>query len=463
MNLFDKYGIKEVMDVVFYSITKVGDEEIYTPVLVLDTLKVSTINKKAEKVSAQGGYGNKKLITWNFGKEISLQLTDALFSPASMSLLWGGKFDIKLSDYTSAIVKLNMANKYGLLNYSIKAYASPSLTDNEWEIIFRAATECSVPAPREGNIYWIPNYDKDQPDIEENRNWLRKNYFRRLWYSNNLDILKEYCGEGTDEFYRGQAAIPDKVVTTIIGYIDELNKIGYADTEIYDLEVIDRMEKCIVTNREGFTISTKEQKANLLRYYKNDKSSTYTIYYDAKTMLPLLSVTDEGLIRGWEEGYDVDFDGKLDEDKFKIKIGTSYYKWTRTVKRKEGTDDGVLGKTFVIDADTFPGQYKIVGETYIRQQKTQKDKRVQIVIHKATIGSDTNITLQAEGEPTTFDMQIDVLCPKSNIPMEIREFDVDEDHLYGGTKIAPQRAKSAYTQTQIEIKDTVEFDNPEIY
>ena len=52
MNLFKQYGIKEVADVVFYSITKVGDEEFYTPVLVLDTLKVSTIEKSAEKVVA---------------------------------------------------------------------------------------------------------------------------------------------------------------------------------------------------------------------------------------------------------------------------------------------------------------------------------------------------------------------------------------------------------------------------
>ena len=38
MNLFQKYGIKEVADVVFYSITPIGDEEFYTPVLYLDTL-----------------------------------------------------------------------------------------------------------------------------------------------------------------------------------------------------------------------------------------------------------------------------------------------------------------------------------------------------------------------------------------------------------------------------------------
>ena len=127
MNLFQKYGIKEVADVVFYSITTIGDEEFYTPVLFLDTLKVSTLEKAAEKVEAKGGKGNKKLITWNFGKEITLNLEDALFSPASMSMIWGGKLNSKLSDYTSAIVKSNLANKYYDLKYSIKAYPSPAL------------------------------------------------------------------------------------------------------------------------------------------------------------------------------------------------------------------------------------------------------------------------------------------------------------------------------------------------
>ena len=148
MNLFKKYGIKEVADVVFYSITQVGDEEFYTPVLVLDTLKVSTIEKSAEKVSASGGKGNKKLITWNFGKELSLNLTDALFSPASMSLVWGGKLNAKMSDYSSIMVKTSIANKYGMLHYSTKAYPSPALTDMEWEIIFKAATEAQVPSGR---------------------------------------------------------------------------------------------------------------------------------------------------------------------------------------------------------------------------------------------------------------------------------------------------------------------------
>jgi len=184
MNLFKQYGIKEVADVVFYSITKVGDEEFYTPVLVLDTLKVSTIEKSAEKVEAKGGKGNKKLITWNFGKELTLNLTDALFSPASMSLVWGGKLNAKMTDYTSAIVKSNMANKYGSLNYSTKAYPSPALTDDEWELIFKAAQETEVPSGADNDhdtIYFVENPTGDESWVEENRTELRRRYFNRTW------------------------------------------------------------------------------------------------------------------------------------------------------------------------------------------------------------------------------------------------------------------------------------------
>jgi hypothetical protein len=50
------------------------------------------------------------------------------------------------------------------------------------------------------------------------------------------------------------------------------------------------MEKVIIRNKEGLLISSKKQKENLLRYYADDKSSSYVIYYDAKTMLPLFHI-----------------------------------------------------------------------------------------------------------------------------------------------------------------------------
>ena len=54
-----------------------------------------------------------------------------------------------------------------------------------------------------------------------------------------------------------------KTIATIRQEIDKLEKIGYMDTDIHDIEVIDRMEKCIVKDRNGLEISTLKQKKNL--------------------------------------------------------------------------------------------------------------------------------------------------------------------------------------------------------
>ena len=63
--------------------------------MYLDTLKVSTLEQSASQTSARGGYGNPELITWDFGKEITLNVQDATFTPASQSLMWGGKYGVK--------------------------------------------------------------------------------------------------------------------------------------------------------------------------------------------------------------------------------------------------------------------------------------------------------------------------------------------------------------------------------
>lgn len=98
MNIFEQYGIKEVADCTLYAIERDKyDDEIYIPVLYFDTLKVSTLEQTAEQSFAQGGLGNAKLIGWDYGKEISVQLEDALYSPASQSLMWGGLFGTKRS------------------------------------------------------------------------------------------------------------------------------------------------------------------------------------------------------------------------------------------------------------------------------------------------------------------------------------------------------------------------------
>lgn len=415
MNLFQKYGIKEVADVVFYSINKIGNEEIYTPILYLDSLKVSTLEKSAEKVSAQGGRGNKKLINWKFGKEITLTLEDALFSPASMSMIWGGDLNSNLSIYGSLITKLKMVDKYTKEKMSIKAYPSPALTSEELNIITEITKD---------NLTVLPNFN------EENKiDAFNYNYYTRAETSYPTDY--------------------ELIINEALNRIQKIKDLGKIKTVYQDIEVIDRMEKCIVKNKNGFKISTQSQKNNLLKLYSNDNSETYTIYYDAKTMLPLLSITDDN-INGWNNNSHI----------FTLKMGTIYYKWTRTVMKKQ--EDVTLGKILTIDSESFPDTYKIVGETYIREQKTGKDQRYQFTIFRADISSDTSITLEAEGEPTVFSMQIDVLTPENDIMMELKQYDVEEDLAQGGTMIIPTKNKLSHTATGVEYIQNID-NNEEIY
>jgi hypothetical protein len=91
-----KFGIKEVADVGFYA---VGDITVNgnkitaskAPVLKFDTLKVSTIEMTAENSEARGGKGNPALISWDYGREITVNLEDALLSMDTLSHLFEGK------------------------------------------------------------------------------------------------------------------------------------------------------------------------------------------------------------------------------------------------------------------------------------------------------------------------------------------------------------------------------------
>lgn len=79
----DKFGAKEVMDVVLY------DMATDKPVIQFDSLKTSSISVTSEKVYARGGKGNPKLITWEINKEATLTIEDALISPKSLELISG--------------------------------------------------------------------------------------------------------------------------------------------------------------------------------------------------------------------------------------------------------------------------------------------------------------------------------------------------------------------------------------
>lgn len=112
-SILQAYGIKEVADCVLYDLEEDGTPG--TPVLLLDTLKVSTIETAAETVYATGGKGNPRLIGWDFGKEISVSLEDALFSPKSMAVMFGdGQVDTESTTTIRKTIKA-IAGKDGAL------------------------------------------------------------------------------------------------------------------------------------------------------------------------------------------------------------------------------------------------------------------------------------------------------------------------------------------------------------
>lgn len=239
-SILDRYGIKEVADVTFYKIQ--SDGSIGAPVLYLDTLKVSTIEQTAENTSARGGKGNPELITWDYGKEITVTLEDALFSAKSMAIMFGS-------------------------------------VDTDGDAVLDSSTS----------------------------------------------ILKTVR----------KADVTDGKVTI---------------------------------HGESITIPTEGTS-----YYNADGTTGSSTSYDYVTFP--LSVKDVSVIN--------------------------------------------------ISAETFPGTYYITGDTYARRETDGLDEFFQFIIPKAKVQSEITLTMEAEGDPSTFSMNLRVLRPSNDSMMKLVKYNLD--------------------------------------
>lgn len=258
-SIFDRYGIKEVADVTFYKIESDGSRG--APVLYLDTLKVSTVEQTASSSDARGGKGNPKLVSWDFGKEINVNLTDALFSPASMAIMFGGKDGVGTEDSTE-ITKVAMTR------------------------ILSTAVDSTV-----------------EMDTAEGRK-----------------TVKVLANGGS-------------------AYNTGITK---------------------VTDADGVDVPASE------------------------------------------------FGSKTAGDKFFV-----HYKVTPTSK-----------KVININADTFPGTYYITGDTFCRSDVTGEDDFFQFIIPKAKMSPENTITLEAEGDPSVFNLNLTVLRPESGPMMQLVQYNL---------------------------------------
>lgn len=145
--ILDKYAIKEVADVMFYELDSKGAPS--APVLYLDTLKVSTIEQSAETVDATGGKSNVKLLTWDTNKELTLTLEDALFSPKSLSIMFGGT--IKDNGDTQEVLKTLKINKFSAVSGET-GKTQFSLKDNIYTIDVALVSWYKYVTDNKGNV-----------------------------------------------------------------------------------------------------------------------------------------------------------------------------------------------------------------------------------------------------------------------------------------------------------------------
>lgn len=79
-------------------------------------------------------------------------------------------------------------------------------------------------------------------------------------------------------------------------------------------------------------------------------------------------------------------------------------------------------KEITVSAETFPGTYYCTGDTFARSEDTGEDEFFQLVIPKAKITSENTLTMEAEGDPSTFSMNLKVLRPADGKMMKLIKY-----------------------------------------
>ena len=300
VNIFEKYGIKEVANVYFEALENDSKAGVYKGdiVLFLDTLKVSTIETTAENVAAQGGWGNPRLISWDYGKEINITLEDALMSIESLRFMMGG----------------------------------------------------SIREAKKGSGEKI---------------WVKHTVQTTLGENGVINI-------GPDRFNlsHSPAAHPDRPIKVINLTRGTRTQIPYSESELCKIEQgVPTYIKFVNPKRSGIVLANDENDFN--------------------------AAADK---HGWGHAGDV----------------VRFFWEEEKQGANTGTDFGAVEVT--ISPSTFPGTYRVVGDTFMRNTNG-KDEPFQFVIEKAKVQSDVTLTLEAEGDPTTFEMTLQVLRADSGDEM----------------------------------------------
>lgn len=101
----EKFGAVTVFDATFY-------DDKNKPLITFDTLTVSNISVEAEQKEIRGGQGANLLVTYDYGKNATVEITDALASMFSLQYLMGTKINTTFQAMVRREAVLDNGNWY---------------------------------------------------------------------------------------------------------------------------------------------------------------------------------------------------------------------------------------------------------------------------------------------------------------------------------------------------------------
>ena len=111
-----------------------------------------------------------------------------------------------------------------------------------------------------------------------------------------------------------------------------------------------------------------------------------------------------------------------------------------------------------ISANTFPKTYYIEGTTFARNMQTGRDEIFKFIVPKAKIVSENTITMEAEGDPTVFDIKLRVLRDTDGAMMKLamESEGLEYDLLNIGPKSAALMGRGTYTGENIIVPSVID-------
>lgn len=89
-------------------------------------------------------------------------------------------------------------------------------------------------------------------------------------------------------------------------------------------------------------------------------------------------------------------------------------------------DLAISGSVIEISANSFPGTYYVTGDTFARSELSGEDEFFQFIILRAKVTSENTITLEAEGDPSVFNLNLRVLRGDNGQMMKLVKYDLTD-------------------------------------